>query len=282
MALKLILLFLSFVSILYVSSGDGVANQTCDGTSEANSKFYCPYDGKCKPRSQRCIGANICNNPVTNKEEGCYETSTPGKYQVRLGHAVISSSSSSKRDFYEHRFIEYRGFAYEFGSSYGVQILDTADPKYKYKNGKELNSNGIENIGTSYCTWQDATKYANGWRKNYNLFTNNCQHFADGLKKHLTTGVCNRPLSSYVKHEDRNAELDEQINQILSDCSIVCCYGSNRGIDGINGNESNDSNDQTNVVVGVGVGVGSGIGTVLCSVFLITCGILYCCCTSRD
>ena len=43
MALKLMLLFLSFVSILYATSGAGVAYQTCDYISKSNSKFYCPY-----------------------------------------------------------------------------------------------------------------------------------------------------------------------------------------------------------------------------------------------
>ena len=270
MALKLMLLFLSFVSILYASSickirhssgsRDEIANQTCDGTSGANSEFYCPYDGKCKARSLRCVGANVCNNPATNKEEGCHETSTPGEYKVLLGHVKLFDSSPSKRKrswsfdelrewFHnhklEHQFIEYRGFTYEFGCS-GVQILDTADPKYIYKNSKKFKSKGIEYVESSYCTWQDATKFVDGWNKKYNLWTHNCQHFAGGLIEHLTTGVCNQPLSSFVKREDRDAELDEQINQILSNCSIVCCYGS-------------DSNDQTNI----GLGFGLGLGTLL-------------------
>ena len=68
-----------------------------------------------------------------------------------------------------------------------------ADPKYKYKNVKGLNSKGIEYVGSSYCTWQDATKFGDRWNKKYSLRTNNCQNFAKGLKKHLTTGVCNQP-----------------------------------------------------------------------------------------
>ena len=81
MAFKLILLLLSFVSLYATGgAGTGVADQTCDGTSKANSKFYCQYDKQCKDWSMRCIGANVCDNPVTNKEEGCHETSTPGKY----------------------------------------------------------------------------------------------------------------------------------------------------------------------------------------------------------
>ena len=164
------LLMLSFVSILYASSGAGVADQTCDGTSKANCRFYCPYDKKCKARFLRCIGANVCNNPATNKEEGCHETSTFGKYKVLLGRADLSKRKRFVR--LEHQFIKYRGFAYEFGKSYGVQILDTADPKYKYKDGANLN--GLRVVGYSYCTWRDATKFANKWNKNYGLFRNNC------------------------------------------------------------------------------------------------------------
>ena len=135
MALKLVLL-LSYVSLLYARStintrggGAGVADQTCDGTSKANSKFYCPYDEQCKARSLRCVGANVCNNPATNSEEGCYETSIPGKYRVRLGHSTFIIPKTISGGV-EHQFIEYRGFTYEFGGTYGVQILDTADPLY--------------------------------------------------------------------------------------------------------------------------------------------------------
>ena len=201
------------------SSGAGTANQTC-GTDNIN--FYCPVDRLCKPRSQRCTHANVCNNPDTNTEDGCYETSISGLYNIQLGHAKLGFSGS-KQYALEHQFILYRGFAYEFGKSYGVQILDTADPQYKYRNGMHLNSKGIEIIGSGYCTWEDATSFANGWNKRYSFFFRNCQHFAIALEEFLTTGVCSVPISNRVKREDRTADLNQQINDILQNCSIVCC-----------------------------------------------------------
>ena len=202
------------------SSGTGTAPQTC-GTD--NNKFYCPVDELCKPRSQRCTHANVCNNPQTNKEDGCYESTTyPGLYEVRLGHAKLGLLGS-KQYALEHQFIVYRGFTYEFGKSYGVQILDTADPQYKYHNGMNLNSNGIETVDYSYCTWDDATKFANKWNDEYSLWSNNCQHFTDALKEYLTTSSCNKPQSNRVKREDGTADLDQEINNILQNCSIVCC-----------------------------------------------------------
>ena len=140
------------------SSRAGVAPQTC-GTD--NTNFYCPYDGMCKPRSQRCTpGSRICDNPANTMEEGCLsDTSPPGEYIIKLGHAELGLSGSRKRIILEHRFITFRGFTYEFGSSYGVQILDITDPMYKYINGQGLNSNGIETLGSSYCTWEDANMH---------------------------------------------------------------------------------------------------------------------------
>ena len=196
------------------SSGDGIAPQTC-GTD--NTNFYCPVDELCKPRSQRCTRANVCNSPDTNTEDGCYETSLSELYNIQLGHAKLGFFGS-KQYALEHQFNVYRGFAYEFGKSYGVQILDIADPQYKYRNGMHLNSKGIEVVGSGYCTWEDATSFANGWDKNYHLIKNNCQHFAIALKEFLTTGVC-----SVLTSEDRTVNLNQQINDILQNCSIVCC-----------------------------------------------------------
>lgn len=208
------------------SIGAGVAPQTC-GTIN----FYCPYDQRdhCKPRRQRCIGSNTCNNPNTSKEEDCSETSNPGEYYVFLGHAkLIDSSSSKKRSIkikLEHQFVTFRGFTYEFGKFYGVQVLDIADPIYKYKNGQYLNSNGIERIGRSYCSWEDANKVVEEWKsKKYKLFTNNCQHFADALSDVLINGPCNRPTASRGKREDNDVELPQYIDGQLRNCSLVCCY----------------------------------------------------------
>ena len=210
------------------SSGAGVAPQTC-GTDNLN--FYCPYadpNNRCKPRRQRCTGNTICINPNTRKEEGCLETSNPREYYVLLGHAKLSDSSSKKRslqDIYEHRFVTFRGFTYEFGASYGVQVLDIADPKYKYKDGEHLNNKGIEQFGRSYCNWEDANKVVDGWKdKKYNLFKNNCQHFADAMTDILIYGPCNQPSASRGKRQDKEIELTQYIDQQLQNCSLVCCY----------------------------------------------------------
>ena len=67
-----------------------------------------------------------------------------------------------------------------------------------------LNSKGIEAVGSGYCTWEDATSFANGWHKNYHLIKNNCQHFAIALQEFITTGVCSDPISNRVRCEDPN------------------------------------------------------------------------------
>ncbi|XP_028411806.1 uncharacterized protein LOC114534546 [Dendronephthya gigantea] len=210
------------------SSGEGVAPQTC-GTDNVN--FYCPYadpNNRCKPRRQRCNRNNICINPSTRKEEDCSETSNPGEYYVLLGHAKLSDSSSKKRSIktnLEHPFVTFRGFTYEFGVSYGVQVLDVADPKYKYKSGKNLNSKGIEKFGRSYCNWEDANKVVDGWRdEKYQLVLNNCQHFAEAMTDVLIYGPCNRPSVSRGKRQDNEIELTKYIDQQLRNCSLVCCY----------------------------------------------------------
>ena len=209
------------------SSGSGPAPQTC-----GKNKFYCPYDSadRCKPRNQRCAGNNICQNPVTLKEEDCSETSQPWQYYVFIGHAKLFDSSSSKRKRslklrLEHQFVTFRGFTYEFGASYKVQVLDIADPKYKYKNGKHLNSKGIEQSGESYCNWEDANKVVEEWKSiKYRLFKKNCKHFAATLHHILVRGPCNRPASLRSKRQDSGMEFSQYIDRQLRNCSLSCCY----------------------------------------------------------
>ena len=231
-----ILLLFVFVTVSAVtvrqgssgSSGAGVAPQTCG--IPANSKFYCPKDKQCKARSLRCTNSGVCPDAKTGKEEYCNGTTDKtGAYDVFLGHATLSRRKRVLPAV-EHQFIMYRGFTYEFGGSYGVQILDIIDPKYKYKNGALLNSKGIENVGFSYCTWSEATSFTTQWRReDYRLFTNNCQKFARALQEFLTTGICAQSQSQPMKRQDRNASLHEDIEQILRNCSIVCCYEDDSG-----------------------------------------------------
>ena len=215
MAKQLIILFLVIAySGLSLSSSSSYrapkARQTC---GLENTNFYCPIDDICKPRAQRCTRSTICINPHTRMEDDCFEGSFPGQYKVRLGHAKLGISGSRKRESHlkpEHQFITFRGFTYEFGL-YGVQILDVLDPEYKYRGGKNLKSKGIKIVGSSYCTWEDATEFANSWQnKKYNLFTQNCQYFADAMKTFLLGDMCNQPRSS--GRNKRHASLTNYID----------------------------------------------------------------------
>ena len=173
------------------SSGDGIAPQTC-GTN--NTKFYCPVDGMCKPRHQRCTLPSVCINTTTNIEDGCHPNDSE-HYNILLGHAELGILFLKRRIKLkpEHQFVEYRGFVYEFGKKYKVQILDTADPLYKYRNGMNLKGKGIEVVGISSCTWEEATNFTNTWNKKYKLCTNNCQHFAEELIDHLKSDCRPKP-----------------------------------------------------------------------------------------
>ena len=173
-------------------------------------------------------GSDICNNPNTMTEDDCSETSNPGQYYVLLGHAELFDSFGKKRSLnlaLEHQFVTFRGFTYEFGKSYGVQVLDISDPIYKYINGQGLNSDGIERIGSSYCSWEDANMVVEMWKSvEYSLFTSNCQTFAAVMSDVLINGPCNRIAASRGKRQDSNAELSQYIDQQLHNCSLVCCY----------------------------------------------------------
>ena len=149
------------------SSGTGPAVQTC------STGYYCPIDRSCHyPGSNRCTSAQNCTSL-----DDCNQESN-GRYLIHIGHAKLYGSK--KRTLFEHRFVIYRGYTYEFGGSY------VADPEYKYYNGRHHNSNGITTDGSSY---EDAVEFTNSWTEKYNVFTNNCQHFA--MVIFLESSSCN-------------------------------------------------------------------------------------------
>jgi hypothetical protein len=162
-------------------------------------------------------------------EDECSEISNyTGQYYVFLGHAKLFDSFEKKRSIkipLEHQFVTFRGFTYEFGKSYGVQVLDIIDPIYKYRNGTGLNSDGIERVGASYCGWEDANMVVEMWKNaKYKLFKNNCQHFAAAMIDTLIHGPCNRLAASRGKRQECNAELSQYIDRQLRNCSLVYCY----------------------------------------------------------
>ena len=193
------------------SSGAGPAPQTCP------TGYYCPTatgNGCLTPRNARCTTSQNCPALVQscNKQSG-------NRYLIQIGHAELGLSGS-KKTLVEHRFLIYRGFAYEFGGSYNTQVLDISDPQYKYVDGRSLNSNGITSAGTSRCTYEDAQMFVASWTKKYNVATNNCKHFVDAMTTFLR-GNCNLSLSK--QNTNSTASLQDEINGILSNCSVVCC-----------------------------------------------------------
>ena len=200
-----------------VPQGPGVAPQLC-GTN--NTKYYCPLDQLCKPRETRCTIASTCVKE-NGMEEKCFQSETVEKaYSVYLGHVTSSVENSP-----EHQFIQYRGFTYEFGPSYGVQILDVNDPDYKYFKNRGINENGILLKGHSYCTWLDTTLFVARWKSDdYELFVRNCDKFATAMQQYLTHGICSQPRIR--KRQDRYNFLEYEIDVIFKDCSLVCCYNS--------------------------------------------------------
>ena len=202
------------------SSGAGVAPQTC-GTDNRN--FYCRYaNPTCQPRSQRCTGGTVCLNPSTRMEEGC-DANSDGSYKVFLGVTSLSSLISSKRSTnlrLQHEFIRFRGFTYEFGSSYGIQILDVTDPKYKY-NTEPVRS--ITHEGSSHCTWEEVNYHISTVNMMYALTSNNCQDFAEGLKEFLLNAPCAQAQGK------QSVTLEEYVNKMVQNCSLTC--GCSNGTD---------------------------------------------------
>ena len=178
------------VQFAAVDASAGTETQYC-----GNSRYYCKVSGQCMERSERCVGRGNCLN--LGIEEGCSCDGSYAHCNVYLGKTTLSLSSSSKKKRrnentctgflfgnakIEHQFILYRGFVWEFGKSYLVQILDINDPNYKYNRPSERK--GIKSItlqGRSSCTYEQALPFLNNFELRYRLCTNNCQHFAKGL-----------------------------------------------------------------------------------------------------
>ena len=84
-----------------------------------------------------------------------------------------------------------------------------------------MNSNGIDDVGSSY--------YTTMWgKKDHKLVENNCQHFAAALADTLLCSPCNTGPSNNGRMKKRqvNGDLVEYIDTQLRNCSLVCCYDS--------------------------------------------------------
>ena len=199
------------------SSGPGTAPQTCP------TGYYCPNDRQCKsPRSDRCTSSQNCPGL-----DDCYREAD-GSYLIHIGRSPLTNSGSSSKftlPELNHQFVVYRGFTYEFGTDY-LQVLDIADPKYRYAGDRGVT--GYTTDGTSYCTYDDAVMFVNSWNRKYNLLKRNCQHFAMGFSEYLKTASCNQQGGRGLKQNTNDTEiLMKEIDEILSNCTIVCCDDGN-------------------------------------------------------
>ena len=176
-----------------------VANGRKENQRCGDQKCYCPTTNQCFDRSLRCTGSKVCVDS-SGKEAKCFESSTPGMYKYFKKKAPLPSSGSSserKRSVSlspSHWFVEYRGFVYEFGLSYGTHELDVNDPNYKYGPGGEKVLSE-ELVGSSSCTRDQVNSFVKRWRDanpKYNLLSNNCQHFVKQLLKELGRNCSNR------------------------------------------------------------------------------------------
>lgn len=207
-------LTLALISVSFASTHHQRSSGSCFGsgsTAEVQKcgaeHFYCPVDLQCKERSLRCTETTVCINPNSGIEENCDRGTGNTGYNIKLGH---TSLFKKKRLELEHQLISYRGFVYEFGCGYGVQILDKNDPNYKYRS----TSVSFENVGTSTCTYEGVMIFTNKWSKKYSLFTKNCQHFAKLLSEYLMG------CSHSTKRE--TVDLSKFADELIENCTECC------------------------------------------------------------
>ena len=183
-------------------SGTDRASQYC-----GQDNFYCPVDETCKSRSVRCTSESNCWH-YYRSEINCYKDDDGNGYTIRLGKSSLISKK--KQHEFEHQFIVYRGFTYEFGCNYGLQILDLNDPiNYKY----EGISVTYQTKGTSWCTYDETIIFTKALSRKYDILTNNCQHFARELTKYLTTAHCG---------STRSTDLENYANDLVEGCTDCC------------------------------------------------------------
>ena len=192
------------------SSSGGGEKQTCRSTApntyDKKDGFFCPVDQRCKPARQRCLSpwSQVCRNDL-GVEAGCDYDSTSGRYEYFIGRSPLGSLGSSsrrkKRGWKQcakllirgkvyHEFVDYRGFTYEFGH-YGLQVLDKNDPVYKYGPRGNSNITKYDRVATSDCTYEELKMYMQYWKGDYHVCDHNCQDFARGLLRLLSSNCAN-------------------------------------------------------------------------------------------
>lgn len=189
------------VSLCFHGSGTSASSSSTGYTTpicEEQNGFYCPAPDSsfsCPPRSQRCAGDGNSTQCTQKTYQHCDYVSAGGKFIVYryssplalrqfLGRSARSDLFACLRIKPEHQFITYRGLTYEFGL-YGTRVQDPNDPNYEYNT---RSSYGRTYLGLSSCTYEEVMTFVNAWSNSqYRLCSHNCQDFARGLGKYLTT-----------------------------------------------------------------------------------------------
>lgn len=167
-------------------------------------KFYCPRTNQCFDRKERCTG-KVCLD-AKGKEDKCYESRVAGMYKYikktssltkltrRIAHWKFCKYELS------HWFVEYRGFIYEFGESYGFQELDMNDPEnIKYGPRGRVKVATSMQMGISSCTRDEVLNFINkALDLKYKLCSNNCQDFARELMNFLASN-CTANIEHLLK-----------------------------------------------------------------------------------
>ena len=222
-----------------VDGGSSGQKQTCRSTAPntyGRDEFLCPIDQQCKPANQRCLGpsSQVCAQNG-KMEEGCNYDASRQQYEYYKGQAPLLSSSSSisrrKREYFKnhkpyHVFVDYRGFTFEFGG-YRAQILDKNDPKYKYGPHGTGTVNKREYMGTSDCTYGELQTFVQDRNRKYNVFTNNCQHFASGLITILSNNCAK--IRAYRPQRKRDTAIPDDLAAYFSQITTGNCSLSSNG-----------------------------------------------------
>ena len=162
-------------------------------------RFYCT-----------CIGTD-------GEEAGCDGSNSA--YTIKLGRTSLLKKGLLPDVEFNHQLISYRGFVYEYGCNYGVQILDLNDPDYKY-DGITVE---FETAGSNSCTYGQVLPFTMSWGRRYSIRKHNCQHFASKLAEYLKTAQCSG------SRKRNTEELTAFADNLVFNCTECCEVADTEG-----------------------------------------------------
>lgn len=210
---KQLVVLVTFITVVYSLRLSTLGEQSCNVT-----EYTCPPTYECKPREQRCTINDNCTYP--DGDNKClshvfYE----GAYAVRVGYVPVMKTLLEKPFPLRHRFVQYRGFSYEYSPRYRVNILDVADPLYKYRFQSLVER--YRRVGYSHCSYEEVALFTEFWNsRRYDLLFNNCIHFSNALIQFLIRDSCQRKRPMHGQFWKRS--VSKEINDIVLDMSVHC------------------------------------------------------------